>query len=371
MYGHLSRILIAAFLLMTAVEGTWGIEMHRNPLMWAIAVLMMASLAYTIRESIIKKRSIAGILSHTGMFLVLLGSLAGAPFFVDAQVRVNPGSEVRQAFSRDGKTVPLPFGISLEEFRADFYEDGVSPKQYTSRLLIDGKEFKTSVNHPCRHGGYGIYQADFGSENEEYSILKLVHDPWFPIILIGMLLLAAGAIWGLKQYWDSWLALAATGITAVAFGAISLARINFGTLVPALRSLWFIPHIALYMLAYSSLALALVTAVLSGFSNQSQKMGTLSSRLFNTASSLLLLGMICGAVWAKECWGDWWTWDAKECWAAVTWLLTILGTHLPGRWRERRTMALVFIILAFAAMQLTWYGVDMLPAARSSLHTYR
>ena len=75
--------------------------------------------------------------------------------------------------------------------------------------------------------------------------------------------------------------------------------------------------------------------------------------------------MLCGAVWAKQAWGDYWTWDPKECWAAATWLLTLAGTHLP-----KKNLKLAFAVIAFLAMQMTWYGVNHLPPSSNSLHTY-
>lgn len=89
--------------------------------------------------------------------------------------------------------------------------------------------------------------------------------------------------------------------------------------------------------------------------------------LFTTASAFLLIGMLCGAVWAKDAWGDYWTWDAKECWAAVTWLITVVGSHTPAKTKWH---TLVVIVITFAAMQITWYGVNYLPSAEYSMHTY-
>ena len=147
------------------------------------------------------------------------------------------------------------------------------------------------------------------------------------------------------------------------FALISLARISFGTLPPALRSLWFVPHLIVYMLAYSILALAVIFGLASRFS--AKVPDGLPGKLLSTASSLLLIGMMCGAVWAKQAWGDYWTWDAKECWAAATWLLTLAGTHVAGKkWK------FTFAVIAFLAMQMTWYGVNYLPSSMHSLHTY-
>lgn len=377
--GRVRRILcgkamcatsIVVFLALTALEGTYGTAWHRSPAMWVVSVIMMVSLGFAIMDSIKAKRSAVGILSHLGLFLLMYGAFWGAPDVVDAQMAVFHGHDESYAYTGDGRVVTLPFSVRLVDFSIDYYDDGISPRQYSSLLQIDGKEYETSVNHPCLCRGFYIYQSDYDQESGEYSVLKVVRDPWLSVVFLGMLLLAVGAVAGLEQCWNSICLFLAMIVIAVVFAVISVARINFGTLMPALRSFWFIPHLALYMLAYSSLALALITEVVSLFSKKEHKPDTLSFKLLSTASALLLLGMLCGAVWAKYVWGDWWTWDAKECWAAVTWLFTLLGTHLPVKAGKKNVAVLVCILLAFVAMQVAWYGVEALPASQTSLHTY-
>lgn len=378
--GRLRRIIggrwlcataMTSFLILTAIEGTWGVPLHRSPIMWAVSMIIMVSLVFVIQDAIKNRTSISGILTHMGLFLVFFGALWGAPDVVDAQMSITAGFEEYDAISSDGRMVPMPFGIRLEEFVTDYYDDGTSPKQYGSIILVDGKQMRTSVNHPCRYGGYNIYQSGYDTENGRYSVLKLVHDSWYPLVLFGMILLAAGALLGLKRSWNSGYPLIAMAVVAVVFAFISLSRIRFGTLVPALRSVWFIPHIALYMLAYSALALSLIAGAAGYFNVGNGSLRQLCPRLLGTASSLLLLGMICGAVWAKSAWGDWWTWDAKECWAAVTWFFAVLGSHLPANLQKRWTAVFICILLSFLAMQMAWYGVEILPAAQTSLHAYR
>lgn len=196
-----------------------------------------------------------------------------------------------------------------------------------------------------------------------YSVLKIVRDPWLPVVALGVLLLLLGALLGLKAVWSNWKVLASALVLAVVFAIVSVARISFSTLPPALRSLWFVPHLIVYMLAYSILALTVIAGVASFFTAKVPV--DLPGKLLSTASSLLLIGMLCGAVWAKQAWGDYWTWDAKECWAAVTWMLTLAGTHVP-----KKNLRLTFAVMAFLAMQMTWYGVNHLPSSSHSLHTY-
>lgn len=364
-------ISIIGVTVLTAVEGTWGFRMHETPVFLVFSILMMISLAFTVLDSLKKKGKAAHILSHTGMFLMLSGAIIGAPAFEDVRIAVADGQGESTAYSRDGSAVTLPFTITLEDFIIDFYDDGVNPKQYRSIIDIDGRTLETKVNHPCRYRGWRIYQNDFDQERGSYSVLQLVRDPWLPLVFLGLFLLAAGAFLRLRLDWKSKYLFIAVILTAILFAVISLARINFGTLMPALRSLWFIPHIVLYMIAYSALALSLVFGILSVCDVRKDGFRTLSFKLFDTASSLLLLGMICGAVWAKAAWGNWWTWDAKECWAGVTWLITLLGLHLPHKMRRRDIAMIVCIFLSFAGMQMAWYGVESLPASRTSMHTYK
>lgn len=357
-----SGILLALSASLMAVEGTWKPGLYRTwPFLTVVAVTMF-SLGLVVHGAIVKKKPLTFILSHLGFFLILFGGFFGAPDFRDARM-VTAGEEASNiAYTSQGEAVMLPFNVKLIEFKTDFYDDGVSPKQFTSLLDIDGKTYCTKVNHPLRHKGWMIYQSDYDHDGGRYSVLKLVRDPWLPVVWLGMAFMVLAAFFGLKRTWNSKASIPIALGVAFVFCVISLMKINFGTLMPALRSLWFVPHLIIYMLAYSLLAIALLMSIF-----RRNKSGDVAGKLLSTASSLLLVGMLCGAVWAKQAWGDYWTWDAKECWAAVTWMITLLGSHI----RTIKTKTLVAVILmAFLSMQVTWYGVNWLPSSEYSMHTY-
>lgn len=356
-------ILLAVSTVLVAVEGTWGYELHHHWTFVPVVVILLFLLGMAVAGDL-RTRSICPLMSHLGMFLVLSGGLSGALFRTDVQMEAfTDGGGSRTAFDRNGYVVTLPFSISLQDFRIDTYDDGTSPKQYTSTLDIDGRTMQTSVNHPCRYRGYRIYQSGYDFDGGASSVLKIVRDPLLPVVALGAILLALAALLSLKTVWNSWKMPVAAVALAAAFAVLSIARINLGTLVPALRSLWFIPHLIVYMLAYSILAMAVIAGIARLFSQKVPE--ALPGKLLSTASSLLLAGMLCGAAWAQQAWGDYWTWDTKECWAAATWLLTLAGMHIP-----KKRAVLAFTILAFLAMQMTWYGVNYLPSSSRSLHTY-
>ncbi|MBP9998146.1 MAG: cytochrome c biogenesis protein CcsA [Bacteroidales bacterium] len=365
-YFILPGVLLFALAIFMAVEGTWALALHESAVFLALSFLLMLSLAYVLWT--FKGGSLSFRLNHWGILLICFGAFFGAPDLVDCQLPVGKEQSTHVGLTADGTPVPLPFELRLKEFRIDTYDDGVSPKQYTSVLDAGGKELVTSVNHPCWHKGYLIYQADYDHAAQSYSVLKCVRDPWLPFGIVGALLLAAGALLSTAFAWNSRAVLPLAIVLAIGFTAISLARINFGTLMPALRSYWFVPHLAAYMSAYSIMSLALICCVVSLWGNE--KAAALASKLFRTSSALLILGMLCGAAWAKIAWGDYWTWDPKECWAAATWLFSLAGSHIRYNSKRGKILFLVAVTISFAAIQMTWYGVNYLPSAHTSIHVY-
>ena len=85
------------------------------------------------------------------------------------------------------------------------------------------------------------------------------------------------------------------------------------------------------------------------------------------AFPLLTLMIAAGAYWANQTWGSYWSWDPKETWAAITWLVYALYLHMriTRGWRGRR--AAYFAIAGFAVVMFTFFGVTyLLPG----LHAY-
>lgn len=144
-------------------------------------------------------------------------------------------------------------------------------------------------------------------------------------------------------------------------------------LMPALQSPWFIPHVIVYIFAYALLGAATIVATYLLFARTSTPHNKL--RLCDHLTALgvacLTLGMLLGAVWAKDAWGHYWTWDPKEIWAALTWSIYLLYIHFrhyaPQHWRT----ALLLLLIAFVALQICWWCINYLPSAiATSVHVY-
>ena len=149
--------------------------------------------------------------------------------------------------------------------------------------------------------------------------------------------------------------------------------IHSKSLMPALQSPWFAPHVIVYMFSYAFLGAAAAMAVYMSVRKDwtSEKEIKITDNLVYVGLAFLTFGMLSGALWAKEAWGEYWSWDPKETWSAATWLLYLVYLHLrkarPGEWRS----ACVVLIVAFVCLQICWWGINYLPSARGlSIHTY-
>ena len=145
--------------------------------------------------------------------------------------------------------------------------------------------------------------------------------------------------------------------------------------MPALQSVWFVPHVIVYMFAYAMMGAVTLFALYLWLRRPSrspsdEEMG-MCDNLIRIGWAFLSLGMIMGALWAKEAWGDFWSWDPKETWAAATWLSYLLYLHLRPRLRNDHHTAFALIIFSFLLLQMCWYGINYLPSAQgASVHVY-
>lgn len=160
-------------------------------------------------------------------------------------------------------------------------------------------------------------------------------------------------------------------VLATVFIVINALRpeIHDQTLMPALQSTWFIPHVTVYMFSYSLLGCAFLLG-LAGLFRTSSNILQAADTLVYIGTAFLTFGMLSGCLWAKEAWGHYWGWDPKETWALATWLVYMMYIHmrLVGR-TSRRGLCLV-LIFAFLCLQMCWWGVNYLPTAQDSIHIY-
>ncbi len=140
-------------------------------------------------------------------------------------------------------------------------------------------------------------------------------------------------------------------------------------LMPALQSAWFMPHVAIYMFSYALLGVATLVAIYRLIKRDERVDGALDN-LLGGGVALLTVGMLTGALWAKQAWGEYWSWDAKEAWAAATWFIYQAAIHVRLLRPRAVKLFCALLVVGFLSLQMCWYGVNYLPSASKSVHTY-
>lgn len=98
-----------------------------------------------------------------------------------------------------------------------------------------------------------------------------------------------------------------------------------------------------------------------------ETLDNVSYRIIGLGFPLLTIGIIAGGVWANEAWGSYWSWDPKETWALITWLVfaAYLHARITRGWQGRRPAILA--ALGFAVVWVCYLGVNLLG---KGLHSY-
>jgi cytochrome c-type biogenesis protein CcsB len=153
-------------------------------------------------------------------------------------------------------------------------------------------------------------------------------------------------------------------------------------LIPALKSNWLIAHVITCFLGYAAFAVAFGVSIMYLIKSKAKpasKKGVavhipssglldeLTHQLVMFGFLFLTIGIITGAVWAKQAWTRYWSWDPKETWSLITWLIyaALLHFRMMRGWRGKRIA--VISIVGFAAVLFTYFGVNFLLAG---LHSY-
>ncbi len=141
--------------------------------------------------------------------------------------------------------------------------------------------------------------------------------------------------------------------------------------IPALKSYWLVSHVALSFIG-ESFFIASFVASIAFLATQDKAKKKDYDRISYTAVALgypvfTAGALIFGAIWAEQAWGSWWSWDPKETWALVTWLVYSLYLHLRLIRNRQDALPSILAIAGFLCTVFTFFGVNFL---LSGLHSY-
>ena len=141
--------------------------------------------------------------------------------------------------------------------------------------------------------------------------------------------------------------------------------------IPALQSYWLVLHVTFSFIGEAFFVVSFVAAIAflaAGDEDRRRALDRMVATAIGIGYPIFTAGaLVFGAIWAQTAWGSWWSWDPKETWALITWLLytAYLHTRLVRRLRGR--VAAILAIVGFLATVFTFFGVNFL---LSGLHSY-
>ena len=150
-------------------------------------------------------------------------------------------------------------------------------------------------------------------------------------------------------------------------------------LMPALKSNWLGFHVSTAIIAYGSFGVSFVLALIfllrekiskGGFLDRhipdKEKLDLISYRSIALGLLFLTFTIITGAIWAERAWGSYWSWDPKETWSLITWIVYAIYLHLRIRKGYEGKAAAVFAAIGFVCVMFTYIGVNtFLPGIHS------
>jgi len=135
---------------------------------------------------------------------------------------------------------------------------------------------------------------------------------------------------------------------------------QIGHLMPVLRSPLLTIHVSIIMMAFALLSLTFICSLMGLCMKQRTDELMLLSQLFlHPALTCLGFGIFIGAIWANVSWGTYWSWDPKETWALITFMVYAIGVHQQSiRWLRRSSHFHIFMVLSFLTILMTYFGVN-------------
>nr|YP_010599957.1 cytochrome c heme attachment protein [Caryopteris tangutica]WAL04468.1 cytochrome c heme attachment protein [Caryopteris tangutica] len=90
-------------------------------------------------------------------------------------------------------------------------------------------------------------------------------------------------------------------------------------------------------------------------------------RFISLGFIFLTIGILSGAVWANEAWGSYWSWDPKETWAFITWVIFAIYLHIRTNLKFKGTNSAIVASIGFLIIWICYFGVNLLGIG---LHSY-
>lgn len=142
-----------------------------------------------------------------------------------------------------------------------------------------------------------------------------------------------------------------------------------GQMMPVLNSPLLSIHVSIIMMSYALLSLTFICGIMGiCLRSHGEELQALSRVFFYPALTCMGFGIFIGAIWANVSWGNYWSWDSKETWALITFMIYAVVVHTQSLPVFRKPLVYhIYITLAFLSIAMTYFGVNYF---LTGMHSY-
>ena len=142
-----------------------------------------------------------------------------------------------------------------------------------------------------------------------------------------------------------------------------------GQMMPVLNSPLLSVHVSVIMMSYALLSLTFICGLMGiCMRSHAEELQALSRVFLYPALTTMGLGIFIGAIWANVSWGNYWSWDSKETWALITFMIYAVVVHTQTLPAFRKPLAYhVYLTFAFLSIVMTYFGVNYF---LNGMHSY-
>lgn len=142
-----------------------------------------------------------------------------------------------------------------------------------------------------------------------------------------------------------------------------------GQMTPVLNSPLLSMHVSIIMMSYALLSLTFICGIMGiCMRSHGEELQALSRVFLYPALTCMGFGIFIGAIWANVSWGNYWSWDSKETWALITFMIYAVVVHTQSQPVFRKPLAYhIYITLAFLSIVMTYFGVNYF---LTGMHSY-
>ncbi|WP_172795619.1 cytochrome c biogenesis protein CcsA [Paludibacter jiangxiensis] len=354
---------------------------------WFVALWVLLAVVVVISFIRIGKAPFPVWLFHSAIVFILAGALTTFIFGEKGTIHLRQGLPARFFLDNTSSDCySLPFALVLNRFEIKYHEGTTRHKDYVSSVTVVDRNDKAqeivSMNNVLSYKGYRFLQGSYDGDNQGV-VLLVSHDPWgMWLVYFGYLLFSGGIVLSLfrrrgkikqglanlkpnRQVLFPFLgALIFAGVIVPSYVLLRMSH-SEKYLQPVLQSFWLKPHVWCIAISYALFVLVALNSLMACVLRM--KKSWLEIEHLRVTAKLMLypaivflgIGICLGSVWANESWGAYWSWDPKEVWALITFVIYAVPLHDEKiKWLQNPLSFHLYLIFALISVVMTYFGVN-------------